>query len=397
LTSRLTPAGKMHQTITQKFNDDLLLTESDRKLAFDLFPELAHVLDFPELRELFAHYEAEANRAKTSRRRAGSVAIIFAAVALLVASLTPLFEKSGTDCRSAASCAHWFSAVCSTHWLGVVVGIAALLGVAGTLIGSIGAFTRRSKERWLCNRLMTERLRQFQFQVLVCRIPEVLASTVDSQARERFVSDRKSWLREFRLTHEGRLAAKLRAVLEDDVEDDFLLHHNSESRHPLDATDRGLLRLFSAYRVLRLEHQLQYADYKLRPDERFFSSSCVRQLAILRDVSLVLIFVVFVAHLAEVLSSGVGSELPNTWVHVLIIWPVIGLLAVRAIEDGLQPGREVERYARYRSSISSLLTRFNRAAENPEEQIHLMLETERTVYQEMRGFLRTNHEARYVL
>ena len=387
----------MHQTITQKLNDDLLLTESDRKLAFDLFPELAHVLDFPELRELFVQYEAQANRAKTSRRRAGSVAIIFAAVALLAASFTPLFERSCTDCLGGAFCAPWFSAVCSAHWLSVVVGISALLGVAGTLIGSIGVLTRQSKERWLCNRLMTERLRQFQFQVLVCRIPEVLASTVDSQARERFVSDRKSWLREFRLTHEGRLAAKLRAVLEDDVEDDFLLHHDFESRHRFDATDRGLLRLFSAYRVLRLEHQLQYADYKLRPDERFFSTSCVRQLAILRDVSLVLIFVVFVAHLAEVLSSGVWSDLPNTWVHVLIIWPVILLLAVRAIEDGLQPGREVERYARYRSSMSSLLSRFNKAAENPEERIRLMLETERTVYQEMRGFLRTNHEARYVL
>ena len=386
----------MHQTITQKFNDDLLLTESDRKLAFDLFPELGHVLDFPELRELFVQYEAQANSAKTSRRRAGSVAILFAAVALLVASFTPLFERSCAGCVGGAPCAHWFSAVCSAHWLSVVVGISALLGVAGTLIGSIGSLTRRSKERWLCNRLMTERLRQFQFQVLVCRIPEVLASTVDSQARERFVSHRESWLREFRLTHEGHLAAKLRAVLEDDVEDDFLLHHDFESRHPLEATDRGLLRLFSAYRVLRLEHQLQYADYKLRPDERFFSTSCVRQLAILRDFSLVLIFVVFVAHLAEVLSSG-GGDLPDTWVHVLIIWPVIGLLAVRAIEDGLQPGREVERFARYRSSMSSLLSRFNKAAENPEERIRLMLETERTVYQEMRGFLRTNHEARYVL
>ncbi len=30
----------------QKFNNDLLLTEDDRKLAAERFPELLHVLDF---------------------------------------------------------------------------------------------------------------------------------------------------------------------------------------------------------------------------------------------------------------------------------------------------------------------------------------------------------------
>ncbi len=365
----------MDPTITQKFNDDLLLTDSDRKLAFDRFPELAHVLDFPDLRDMFVRYEAEANRAKASWRIAGFVAILLAVAALLGASFTALFE---------------------TNWLSVVLVGSALLAVAGKLIASIGALTRGPKQRWLYNRLMTERLRQFQFQVLVCRVPEVVASTVDSVARERFVNERKSWFTEFRLTHEGHLEGKLRAVLDDDAEDAFLLHHNLESRRPFDPTDRGLLQLLSAYRLLRLEHQCQYADYKLRADERVLSTSCVRQLAILRDVSLILIFVVFVAHLTETLLLGDSSPLPTRWIHVLIIWPLIGLLAVRAIEDGLQPGREVERYARYRSSMVSLLTRFDHAT-NLEERIRLMLETERTVYQEMRGFLRTNQEARYLL
>jgi hypothetical protein len=385
----------MDPTITQKFNDDLLLTESDRKLARNRFPELAHVLDFPDLRHMFVRYEVEANRAKTSGRVAGSFAIAFGVVALLVASFTPLFETYCANCDKSNACAHWLRIVCSAHWLSVVVGISALLGVAGTLIG-IGVLTREAKQRWLCNRLMTERLRQFQFQVLVCRIPEVLASMGDSLARERFVSDRKSWLKQFHQGYEGHLTAMLTAVLDDDAEKELLLHHNCESRHPFDATDRALLQLFSAYRVLRLEHQRQYADYKLRADERIFSTSCVRQLAILRDVSLVLILAVFVAHLALVLWLGVWIKLPNPWVHIFIIWLVIGLLAVRAIEDGLQPAREVERYARYRSSMVSLLTRFNSEA-NPEERIRLMLETERAVYQEMRGFLRTNQQARYLL
>ena len=368
---------KMDPTITQKFNDDLLLTEPDRRLACDLFPELAHVLDFPDLRELFVQYETLANHAKTSRKRAGFVAIFLAVLALLGASVA-------------------LSETVPAPWSEVVGVISAILGVVGIVIGFRGALTGEPKQQWLCNRLMTERLRQFQFQLLVCRIPEVLASTVDALARERFVSDRKQWFTEFRLTHEGHLAAKLRAALDDDAEDNFLLHHNFESRHPFVATERGVLQLFSAYRLLRLEHQLQYADYKLRADDRILSDSSVRQLAILGDVGLILIVVVFVAHLILSLLFPVLTPLATKLVHLVIIWLAIGVLAVRTLEEGLQPGREVERYAAYRSSMSSLLSRFDKAAD-ADERIGIMLEAERAVYQEMRGFLRTNNDARYVL
>jgi hypothetical protein len=360
---------------TQKFNDDLLLTESDRWLAGERFPELAHVLNFPDLRDMFVRYEAEANRAKTSQQRAGFVGIFLGVLALMGVPIA-------------------LSETLSAPWTGVVGGISALLGVAGMVIGVKRALTGEPKQQWLCSRLMTERLRQFQFQILVCRMPQVLASTVDSVARERFLSDREAWFTEFRLTYEGHLEAKLRAALDDDAENSFLLHHSFESRHPVVVSDRALLQLFSAYRLLRLEHQLQYADYKLRPDERILSDSCVRQRATLRNVSLVLIVLVLVAH--PILALSVLSDSVTGLIHLLIICLLIGVLAVRAIEEGLQPGREVERYAGYRSSMLSLLKRFDHAP-SPEERIRLMLETERTVYQEMRGFLRTSQEARYLL
>ena len=74
---------------------------------------------------------------------------------------------------------------------------------------------------------------------------------------------------------------------------------------------------------------------------------------------------------------------------------VIGILAVRTLEEGLQPAREVERYTRYRSSLMSLLGRFDRAT-SPKDKLRIMHEVERTSYQEMRQFLKTNYEARYV-
>jgi hypothetical protein len=82
--------------------------------------------------------------------------------------------------------------------------------------------------------------------------------------------------------------------------------------------------------------------------------------------------------------------------HVAIILAVIGILALHTLAEGLQPGREVERFLRYRSTMQSLLQQFD-ATEQPQEKLRLMQEAERASYQEMRGFLRTNNDARYVL
>jgi len=364
-------------TPLEKFNDDLLLTDADQILAQERFPEVFHALNFPDLRDIFVRYDAQANRAKHLSRRAGIVAIFLGVVALLGASGTAIYE---------ASLGQW--------WSRAIGGISAFLGIASLLVGSIGALTGQAKQRWLSNRLMTERLRQFQFQMLVCRISEVLESTGDQTARDRFISKRRAWLTEFMLAHQGHLTARLRSTLDDDAENDFLLHL-PELRRPSTASERSLLQLFSAYRLLRLEHQLQFANYALRTDEAIFSTSCVRQLGILRDVSLGFIFIVFLAHLAVALALA-ASWRSFPALHLAIIWLVIGILAVRTVEEGLQPGREVERYAQYRAAILSLLKRFDGAA-SPSERISVMLETERAAYQEMRGFLKTNYDARYVL
>ena len=370
----------METVPTQKFNDDLLLTADDQKLATVRFPDLLHLLDFPELRDTFLSYDKPANSAKRESRRVGSIAIVLGVLALLGASAAPLYETSGV----------W--------WPRLLAGVSALLGVVSLLIGSIGTLSGASKHRWLCNRLMTERLRQFHFQTLVCRLPEILASMQNEVAQKAFVENRRSWFAEYRLSYQGHLPARLKVVLDDDADDDFLLHHDMHVGRPPNVPDANLDRVFSAYRLLRLEHQLQYASYKLRTDESVFSTSSARQLEILRNVSLAFVFVIFVTHLtvALLLAPGWTTLATNTYVHLGIIWMVIGILAMRTLEEGLQPAREVERYSRYRSSLISLLGRFDRA-QDVEQKIRVMQETERASYQEMRGFLKTNHEGRFVL
>jgi hypothetical protein len=70
-----------------KFNDDLLLHDSDRKLAADKYPSIYHVLDHPELRQLFSEYDEPASRAKRNGLRAGIWAIGLGFGALAMAAL----------------------------------------------------------------------------------------------------------------------------------------------------------------------------------------------------------------------------------------------------------------------------------------------------------------------
>jgi hypothetical protein len=377
----------------QRFNDDLLVTPRDRKLAADTFRDILHVLDFPELRDLFSSYDVPAKRAKRRRRVIGSAAIILGVGALLGASLALVHDQD------------------PLQWPRYVAEGSAIMGVFSLMLGSVGALAGPSKRRWLCSRLMTERLRQFHFQTMVCRLPEILASMKDSVARGKFLDERRAWFAEYRLACEGHLPAQLRTVLDDDAEENFWLHPD-RSRDSHLASDATLATVFSAYRLLRFEHQVQYANYRLGTDEGLFSSSATRQLELLRNVALLFILIIFVSNLALAALLGFGALfgsglaaaaagaqsgiLTTTHMHVVIIWLFIGIVAMRTLEEGLQPAREVERYTRYRSSMVALLRRFD-AATDPREKVEIMREAERASYQEMRTFLRTHNDARYVL
>ena len=75
------------------FNDDLLLADVDRKEVARSFPTCMHVLDFPELRQVFDGYDLSANRWKKNLRWAGLVTIALGVIALLGASTEPLYDK----------------------------------------------------------------------------------------------------------------------------------------------------------------------------------------------------------------------------------------------------------------------------------------------------------------
>jgi hypothetical protein len=375
----------------QKFNDDLLLLDDDRKLAAKSFPELMHVLDFPELRSLFASYDEPANQSKKRLQRAGLATIALAVIALLGASTEPLYgQLEKIDPALVTS----------------LIILSPIAGVFSIVIGTFGVFYAASKKNWLEARLMTERLRQFQFQTLVFRIPSILDSTASPEKQQEFQAARERWFSAFQIEYRGRLAAKLKEILDDEAEEQFMLH-DAATLDGVDQKKSMLNELFSAYKLMRIKHQMQYANYKLRSDSVFLPR---RQVAVLSAISLLSILLVFLAHfgisigvsisyLSALRPSSAALQLPASireLLHVAVIWVVVVALAARTFEEGLQPTREVERYVAYATRLGRLLLHFD---ETPSvaEKVRIMTEVERLVYQEMRGFLKTNEQARFVL
>jgi len=163
---------------------------------------------------------------------------------------------------------------------------------------------------------------------------------------------------------------------------------------------KDLEPLFDAYRELRILHQLGYANYKLHDDHRVFSAMPRRQLTILSQAVFAWIVLLVVMHggvLAGAIFPGSVFEAfhsPNA--VVVIIWLALAALATRAIEQGLQPEREIERYQQYRSGIRAILERYDEAS-SQKSKIEIMREMERLAFDEMRNFLVTNERSRFVM
>jgi hypothetical protein len=363
-----------------KFNDDLLLTEKDRDYAIHHYSQIFHVLDHRQLQEFFLHYDNPANIAKRKSLLFGLSAIACGFAALAVAALE-LYPWDGMT----EYCFAIFSGVCA---------------IASFLIGSAGMLIASRKREWLQHRLMGERIRQFHFQTFVFRIHEIFASLRDHDAKLSFALARERWFESFKKRFDRKLDAALFAILQDEDGSEMKLHEGARRGNTIIETE-GLNPLFEAYRELRILHQLRYADYKLHDDHKILSSMPARQFATLSLISLALITLLVAIHAGILMGVTVW---PQHWhtsnIHVvavlLIIWIALAALATRAIEEGLQPEREVERYRQYRAAVRTILERYNDASTQT-QKLEIMVDMERAAFDEMRNFLIAFERSRFII
>jgi hypothetical protein len=364
-----------------KFNDDLLLHEEDRKLALIKYPSIFHVLDHPELRQLFSKYDVPANRAKRTGLMAGIWAIAFGFGALGIAALELLYSEN------------------TTYSVALAI-TSGLFGIISFLIGSVGVLFAGRKRNWLRSRLMGEKIRQFHFQMLVFRLPEILGSLKDDVSKALFISERNLWFETFKAQLIGKLDSAFAAVIHEDESINPWLFGNSTKRATEMQEDKCLNPIFEAYRELRIVHQLDFTNYKLQDDHRIVSAMPRRQMAVISQLIFTWILLLVVMHVG-VLAGALFPDSIFTVFHsrgaiVVIIWLALAALATRAIEQGLQPEREIERYQQYRSGVRAILERYDEAT-SQSAKIAIMREMERLAFDEMRNFLVTNERSSFVL
>lgn len=382
--------------IRHSYNDDLLASHEARARAAREFPAVFHVLDHDELRRAFGVLDDRAQAAKRRSQAAGFWAITLALGALMLA----------------ASEAVWHD-ISKSLQLTLLIA-SAVMGIAGTFIGWFGVLRGPSCAAWLNDRLHAERLRQFHFQSFIWRIREIAESLTSATGPDEYRRLRDQWFHGFQARfHPGRVGVELESVLNPNIIPRMWTHDSASAQPPSIAKSVDLSQVFLAYRTLRLEEQFSYATHQLRRGDahsrRDNADSMTRRIAfplhrlslstqatLLRNGWTLAFAGLLVLHILILARHIVPSaSTPSAWLGVLVIWTALIAIALKTLAEGLGIDREIERLEEYRALMSERLLQFDPHAE-AKNCLHHMLEIERIAFEEMRAFLRTHSQSRFI-
>lgn len=358
------------------FNHDLLLGEADLAEAKRDFPRVGFALHNAALNAAFQPIDRRANAAKRRSRQWGVLAVLLATFALMLAGAEVLYH--GAD----------------KNVVRFLAAIGAIAGIASVVIGVFGVMFRARKMRWLADRLVTERLRQFHFQHYVAYGREIIAGTKSEEAARAYLARRDADFAVFKAQFVDHADEKLHHLVEAEDPGEGLLF---PERATLDQFDPALEEYFRAYTVLRFNRQIAYCDLMLRERGVFWTYAPVRQARIIGAVAMACIFAILVLHgLVFIGALADIAWMKGPFIHVAAIWSAIIALAARTIEEGFQPETEVERLRQYRLSLTRIYHRFQTDADI-DDKIAAMSDLERLAFGEMVLFLRGNYDAQYVM
>jgi hypothetical protein len=354
-----------------KYNVDLLLDPRDREAMAARYPQFMFAFDDPELRTLFEEFDKDATKAKRRSRRFGVAGVALVAVALIVGAFGTLV--AGMDVFR------------------IVMVVAAVIAVIGLLIGLIGVMTPRARDEWLRQRYVCERIRQLHFQTLAGWAPLIVECARKGDAKD-FLAARLARTEKFRSQVVNASAVKLADVLADRTGEGAWLVDPDPRNAAEDATTATY---FEALEELRLRHQADFAGLQLLSFWTLSPRSPLQTAKLLSSIGAfcaVLLLSLGVAGLVVDAATGRMASLTHTSMVALAVIA----LAARTLEEGLQVHSEVSRYRTYDAALRRLADRYRQAAANSEKR-NVLLELEEICFDEMVGFLKSHHEARFLM
>ena len=353
--------------IERRFNHDLLLENDDREAATRRWPRIAQLLINPELCDVFSSHERLANRQKRAVQWFGTFAVALMLTALIGATV----ELWKGDSAHALPGGLQFIQQ-------IPFDACALLGV------SLAGFASRYgpiRRRWLRNRFMTEVLRQWHFR----RLLDTYTLDLDS----------KTGVKDYLLQRSKEFAALLQELK--GTVGQKMDRFTANGLDPLgDIPDVHMManteaqkQLHEAFRVLRIDHQLEFMVYKLSEDDKTFLGFSLDALVQITDQ---------LAGLTLFLALGcsiVQLYRPFSWAPFAAVTLALAGVAVRTWRDGLALGEEKERYQETLNRLERLRAIWDRATHNDERSV-VHRELERTALEEMRSFIRAHGTAQFL-
>lgn len=357
------------------------MNDGDLAHAQSQYPETVHLFDDQSLRDTFAKYEHVANRARLRVRRIGLFAIASGSIALLSAATEPLWHRMPYE--------------------NVVSIVFEICGLGAALVAGGSVWLGPWRKRWLEARFMTERLRQWHFQILVRRGREVEASLDVSNpvAKNEFKKLREQWFKNFLHDYEGKLDSKILALVSDTNYSGDWLHVPATDFSP---NSPVLPLIFKAYQQLRFTHQYDYANHKLsedrdKPPWQFLRWPPLRQEGAIRAVVSTCFVLALVCSLCIIVNRefDIKPAAAPFLSSLALSLAIIGV-AMRTLQEGLGVTKDVERYRDYRGKVNRLQIQFDQLSDS-EAKLGLMEEMELAVVDEMKSFLRTHRDAAFIL
>jgi hypothetical protein len=361
--------GLFHDPLADWANDDVLQTRQARAALGARHLAGLRVLDWPELRALFAKYDPPATRHGRRDRRLGLLSVGLATLGLALAMASPL----------------------AVGGEGIIEASAAALVVAGLAIMGVHRFGAGPKARWLAQRFGAERVRALFFQAVTNNLDLAARAMTDDVALAEWKAARRPMLSD--LPEPQDLPAqipRLAEPVEDEAETWVSPAWSMPPAPPAPSADVDLLLALLGEQ--RLDGQIDYVERKLSAS----LGAPGQRAVVVRGLGLLLLGAAAATGLmTAVLILGMGRGLADTDVKLALgvtLGAVVAALVLSVVNDGRLLSGDASRYAGYLAALSKAKVRFETG--DASEKLAALRDAEIICYRDLRAFVGAHWRSR---